>query len=251
MAIQTFNFQPGTAILSPAQYPEKARTDIGIFGPNLSITRGTALGTKTADGKLYAFASGASDGTQYFKALAAYSFVTDANGTAYLKYGSTVSATPDYYTTGQTGLPVFITGIFDPQDLQTAATPTAQVLTFTPTNPTTGDVYTLTYTGPDLSTTAVSFTIGATQTAAAASAGLIAAWNGNATLAAIATATGTSTVILTSVTAGNADSVAASVVGTGTCPKVTTTASAGRAIADIQTGAPGARVLPNGFWDIP
>ena len=126
-----------------------------------------------------------------------------------------------------------------------------EVDTFTPANPTTGDVYTLTLTSGGLQTTAANFTIGATQTATAASAGLIAAWNANPTLAAVATASGTATVILTGVNVGSTFSVAGSVVGTGTISKVTTTPAFGRNLADILPGAPGLRILqPEGYWQV-
>lgn len=129
---------------------------------------------------------------------------------------------------------------------------TAQVLTFTPTTVTTGDVNTITYTYPDGTVGgAASFTVGATQTATAVVTGLIAAWNANAFLKSIATPSGSTTFILTSKVAGNADAITGAVVGTGTIPRVVTTAALGRNLADIQVSCPGARLLHNGFWYIP
>jgi hypothetical protein len=107
------------------------------------------------------------------------------------------------------------------------ATSTAQVNTYTPATVTTGDVNTLTYTAEDGTVTPITFTIGGTQTAAAASAGLIAAWNANTTTAAIATASGTTTVILTAVTAGIPFAVTSSVTGTGTLTRALTTPNKG------------------------
>jgi hypothetical protein len=91
----------------------------------------------------------------------------------------------------------------------------------TPSRPatvTTGDVNTLTYTAEDGTVTPSPSPSAARTTAAAASAGLIAAWNANTTTAAIATASGTSTVILTAVTAGVPFAVASSVTGTARSP---------------------------------
>jgi hypothetical protein len=137
---------------------------------------------------------------------------------------------------------------------------TAEVDTFTPTNPTTGDVYTITITFPDLTTHAVSATVGATQTATAICNLLRTAWAADATAAAYAAATGTTTLILTAlfpgtVTAifpGSSMSLAGTVVGTGTVAKVVTVPVFGRNLSDILPGAPGARVLqPYGYWEIP
>lgn len=192
---------------------------------------------------------GVTDGTGLFVGFSMHDLATDANGKVY--FGSSVTAAAGYRLAPWSTAPIWVKGIFDPQDLQTRTTPTQEVDTFTPANPTTGDVYKLTITNPDASTYTVSATVGSTQTAAAISALLIAAWNADATAAAYATASGTSTVVLTSAVAGNIMNVAGSVTGTGTISKVVTTAANGRAIADILPGCPGARVLHNGFWELP
>lgn len=128
----------------------------------------------------------------------------------------------------------------------------AEVDTFTPAGSiATGDVCTLTITYASSATHPVSFTVGATTTAAAVSAGLIAAWNGDGQAAQLATATGSTTVILTGTIVGNTMSIAGTVVGTGTISKVVTKVAYGQSLADIQASRPGAYLLPNGCWSIP
>jgi hypothetical protein len=250
MATQTFTFSPGTGILTPVEMPQDARQDAAQFGPSLTITRGQALARKTSDNLLYALNTGASDGTQTFVGFAAYSFKTDASSKVFFVTGSDAAAASVFAMPNSTAA-IYTGGTFDPQDLTTKGTPVAELDTFTPGGTiTTGDVNTITYTAPDTTATAISFTVGATATAAAVVTGLIAAWNANATLAALGTAGGTSTFTVTGLTSGNALNLASAVTGVGTLTKAVTTAASGRAIADILGGAPGARVLHNGYWKV-
>jgi hypothetical protein len=238
----------GLNMLQPIQRPEDARQDACKFAASLTITKGQAIGVATATGLGQQLVPGASDGTQNFVGFSMYDFLTDANGKVFFSdsTGATWRSTP--WTTA----PIWVKGIFDPADLKTKATPVAEVDTFTPGGTiTAGDINKLTYTAPDGTVTVISFTVGGTTTAAAVSAGLIAAWNANATTAAVATATGSVTVVLTGVTAGTPFTVASSVTGVGTLTRAATTAASGRAIADVLVGCPGARVLHNGFWEIP
>jgi hypothetical protein len=175
-----------------------------------------------------------------------YSFVTDANGLIYF----TGTTTPSIRGAGWQTAPVWIRGTFHPSDLVTAAL-VAEVDTFTPVNPTTGDIYKLTYTDSALQQTVISVTIGATQTAAAASALLIAAWNANPVTAGVATATGVATVILTATETGKAFSVASSVTGTGTFTRAATTAASGRGLTQVLAAWPGSRLLHNGALLLP
>jgi len=171
-----------------------------------------------------------------------------ASGTATLILTAKTAGQPLNLIAGVTGTGTTALVITTPA----VAAQTAEVDTFTATNPTTGDVYTLTATFPGLQTRAISATVGATQTATAIDALLKAAWNADPILAAYATATGTATLILTGVNPGQTLSVAGTVVGTGTIAKVVTTPAFGRNIADILPGCPGARVLqPSGFWEVP
>jgi hypothetical protein len=101
------------ARLQPAQYPHLAQHNAGVFGPSLTIVAGQALGKKTADGKLYAYADANSDGTQACVGYSIYSFVTDANGQAFIG-GST---TPGEDNPPQTTMPYYWAGVFDTADL--------------------------------------------------------------------------------------------------------------------------------------
>ena len=239
--IETFDI---TQILMPVQHPEDARWDAVTPGPSLTVVRGTFAAQKTSDMKMYALNTGAADGTQLAIGIFMYGFITDANGKIFYGPNAVSSARIGPWST----TPMYITGIFDPNELQTSAAPVAQVLTFTPTTPAVSDVDSLTFNFPSGQTRSVSFTV-TTATAAAVSAGLIAAWNNDPILSSLAVASGTTTVILTSTLAGNSDNITSSVVGTGTLPKVVTTAASGRAITDITGhGLPAARVLQNGYW---
>jgi hypothetical protein len=74
----------------------------------------------------------------------------------------------------------------------------------------------------------ISFTTGGTTMVAAVSAGLVAAWNGNATAAAIATASGGVTnVTLTSLVSGVPMHITSSVTGSGTLTHAVGTANSG------------------------
>jgi len=113
-----------------------------------------------------------------------------------------------------------------------AATAVAEVDTFTPANVEIGDVFTLTITGWDGTTNAVSFTATAT-TVANVTAGLTAAWNASthALCTPITAADNTTTLSLTADTAGDAFSCASTCDGDGapadTFTRAATTASAG------------------------
>jgi hypothetical protein len=189
---------------------------------------------------------GTTDGTQLAKGFNQYAIQTDASGNVYMMTNGT--AGPSYRQTPRGGAPIFVTGTFNPQDLITRGTTVAEVDTFTPTNPTTGDVNTITITYPNLTTYSVSFTVGATQTATAWTTLAVAAWNADPIASLYAAATGTTTLVLTSVNPGNIMALSAAVVGTGTVAKVVTTGALGRNIADVISGIPGIRVLANGNW---
>ena len=345
--IETFDL---TQICQPAQLPGDARQEAVRWGANLTITRGQAIGVKTADGLCYPFAAGsatnevqtvttsgttsagtftieiagtetgpiawnasvanvqtaldaafgasqivaggtinaltltfsganfagapqplviinddrtgstgttvahttpgsvgAADGTEVFKGFAVYSFMTDANGNVF--YGP--AASTSFRTGPWLTSPIWLSGIFNPTDVTTRRSPAAEVDTFTLANVTNGDTYTLTYTDNSGATKAVTYTAGGTDTVATASAGLIALWNADPDLGSIAVASGTTTVILTGTNLGGALKITGSKTGTGTITKAVTTAASGRNFADVQTGVPGARILPNGFWKLP
>jgi hypothetical protein len=100
-------------ILQPKQRPEDARQDAGAFGASLTLAKGTVVGKKTADNKLYAYASGNADGTQNPVGFLMYSIATDASGNIY--YGDSAVATefnPPHETAA-----FWQSGIFDTADL--------------------------------------------------------------------------------------------------------------------------------------
>ena len=124
-----------------------------------------------------------------------------------------------------------------------AAPAIAQVDTFTPGGSiTAGDVDTLTAIDEGGNTVvAITYTAPASPSVAIVAAGLIAAWNSNAAAAAIATATGSSAVVLTAKTAGVPQFVTGSVAGAGTISKASTIANSGpsdlNSVANYSTGA--------------
>jgi hypothetical protein len=276
--IAYLNIAGGSADYFTAGYPTSPIYTGGIFNPNLLYTQPLTATTAVAEVDTITPAGSVTTGDLYSVYNAAGVGVTITVGATQTATGAvtllkaawnanpdalaiaTPSGTATFILTGVTpgktlGLTATAvgTGIVS-LAITTAATTgvVAEVDTFTPTNPTTGDVYTITVTQPSLATTAVSFTVGATQTATATVTGLKAAWNANPSLVAYATASGTATLIFTGANVGQTLSIAGSVVGTGTIPKVVTTPAFGRNIADILPGNPGAHVLqPTGFWAVP
>lgn len=237
-------------MVQPVQCPQDARQDAVRFKASITMTAGQSFGIKTSTGLAEALVPGASDGTQNFCGIVMYDFTTDSSGNAMFN-----GTTANWTNTAHALVPVWVCGIFDPADLKTKATPVAQVDTYTAAGTVTvGDIYTIQYTAPDGTITSVAYTALTSPTASTVAAGLIALWNANSTLAAVATATGTATTILTGVTAGtpfvtvNPAGTASTGAAVGTFTRVATTAASGRALADVLVGAPGARLLHNGFW---
>lgn len=231
MAVQEFRFDPGQ-ILQPVLPTPLGRLEPVAFGASLTVVKGQAMAQKTSDQKLYPLNLAATDGTQTFKGLARQSVATDANGIHYGVFSGSTAA-PTYFGIGAMNTEVYTGGVFDPNDLFTNATgtSTAEVDTITPTNPTTGDLYSVTTAGGDQAL----FTVGATQTAAAVVTGLTNAWNANPVLKALATPSGSGTLILTGKTTGQALNLAAAAVGTGTTALVITTPAVSAQQAEIDT----------------
>lgn len=247
--IQTVEQYDASRILEPAQAPWDAKIEAGRFGPSQTFLAGMAVGQKTSDKLLYPFNPGASDGTQIFAGFAKFDFVTDSNSLCYV--GSSVTAAANIRQSSFTTMPYYQHGIFNPQDVMTKGTVAGEVDTFTPGGTiTTGDVNTISFSGVPGAPTSISFTVGATATAAAVVTGLIAAWKANPILVNLGTPSGTTTFIVTSVNTGTALNLTSSVTGVGTLTKAVTTAASGRAFSDISTSRPSAIVLANGFWDV-
>lgn len=232
MAITEFVFTPGTilqpAIVSPLNVLEPIK-----LGASLNLTRGQCLGRKTSDNFFYPLNPIASDGTQVFGAIIQYSCSTDANNLVYGNYGSG-GGVDSWFSPPQQYGNAFTGGIFDPRDILTApssGTPTAEVDTITPTNPTTGDTYSVF----NAAGQGVEIVVGSTQTATATVTLLAAAWNADPALTAIATTSGTATFILTAVTKGEPLGLKATAVGTGTVALVITTAAVSAVQAEVDT----------------
>jgi hypothetical protein len=112
------------------------------------------------------------------------------------------------------------------------ATAVSQVDTYTPADPNTGDIYFLTYNGFDGADIEVSFTVAGTETVAAVTAGLHAAWTASAASGFATSTDGTTELTLTAITAGSAFNVTPSIFdGSGgsapTLPRVATTKNEG------------------------
>jgi hypothetical protein len=230
MATKEFTFDQ-SQILVPA-LPNAALNRLSpvTYGASLTIAKGQAMARKTSDNKFYPLNLAATDGTQTFAGFAQYACLTDSSGVVYFG-GATAGA--NFYTLPNQYSAIWTGGIFDPTDLVTAATGTAvqEVDTITPTSPTTGDIYSVTLPNGD----GIEVTIGATQTATAATTLLANAWNANPVLKALATTSGTATFILTAVNAGAALNLKSAVVGTGTAPLVITTAAVDAQQKEVDT----------------
>jgi hypothetical protein len=111
MPIQTESYN--AAKLEPIIHPADARTDIGTLGNSLTLTKGTVLGKKTSDSKLYAYASGNSDGTQTAVAILMYDVVTDSSGNHFLGTSTTINS----LNLPTKNTPVYIAGTFSTSDL--------------------------------------------------------------------------------------------------------------------------------------
>lgn len=96
---------------------------------------------------------------------------------------------------------------------------TAEINTMTPGTPTAGDTLSVFST---LANSGIEIVTNSTATATSTTTQLKAAWNGNPLLTAIGTASGTTTFIVTGVTAGQALGITSSATGTGTLTNVVT-----------------------------
>ncbi len=108
----------------------------------------------------------------------------------------------------------------------------SQVDTYTPANPNTGDIYYLTLNGFDGRQIQVSFTVAGTETVAAVTAGLHAAWTASDAATYATSADGTTVLTLTAITSGVGFTVTPSIYdGSGgsapTLSKAATTANGG------------------------
>lgn len=236
MFAQTFRMDVGANTLIPAMIGEGAPALLAPvrYAINFTITRGQALGIKTADLLAYAFNATASDGTQVFAGFAQHSGATDANGIFYLTAAGTSPAI-NYYTTGLEYDNMYTSGIFNPNDLFTApntGTATKEVDTITAAGSiAAGDLYSIILPNGDT----VEYEAQATPTATTVATGLGAAWALNPVANALAAVSGTATLILTAKTAGEALNLAVSVNGVGTIALVITTPAVAATSTEVDT----------------
>ena len=202
MALQEYRFDPSQQLV-PALSDFKSRTAPANYAPSISVLRGQSLGRKTATGKIYPLNRAATDGTHIWCGFAQMSGTTDANGVFYPVFNGTAAGT-NFYGLPQIPAVMWVTGVFNPDELITAAAGTAVAEVDSVTIGGTivaGDVYTIIAGGIGIEASYVA----TTTTQASVVTGLNALWNGNPALAAIGTAAvgGSSNVsTFTAVTAG-------------------------------------------------
>lgn len=101
------------ARLEPVQYPQDARTDAARLGVSLTLAKGTVLGKRTSNNRLYAYNDALTDGTNVACAILVHDVVTDASGNHYLGTTATASA----FNLPQMDTSVYVAGCFDTADL--------------------------------------------------------------------------------------------------------------------------------------
>lgn len=114
----TLVYEHSGAKLEPFINPQDARTFAVQMAANLTVVKGERLGQLTANGKYTNYDDGGAGGAEVAKAIAVYSFVTDASGNVF--YGT------DVPTTGPTADPqptaeVYWKGDFLKSELTAAA----------------------------------------------------------------------------------------------------------------------------------
>lgn len=237
MATNTTRIDPGANILIPSDPNAKALMRAVGVGASLTVTRGQAMAIKTADGRAYPLNVIASDGTQLFAGFSAYSFSSDSTNLIYFQTSGTPVPTP--YTGFASTTPIYISGVFNANDLYTAPTgaPVAEIDTATPAGTiTAADDFIIDIpnsgAGPDTQVifTAVSGSVTPTNIVT----GLKAAWAANPIASALATPTGTATLILTAKTAGEPMNLVTYCEGVGTFVNVVTAGTAGQQ-AEVDT----------------
>lgn len=244
---QIFRFDPGANILVPALPGPNNLLAPVKFGANLTLPAGLSLGIVTATNLGAPFNKDASDGSQNWAGFNQQAGVTDNNGIFYNYTGSSGAA--QYYSTGIEAGTMYTSGVFDPFKVATAVAGSvvAEVDTITPGGTITqGDINVITLPNG----TEIQFTTGSTTTATAVVTGLKAAWAANPEAVALATTSGTTTLILTAVTPGSALNLATSVIGVGTLVKVITTPAGYGAQGEVDTFTPGGTVTTGDVWTL-
>jgi hypothetical protein len=99
MATTPVNVYPNQGLM-PLYAPHLARQHHMAVGVSLTVAKGTVMGIKTADGKLYPYASANVDGTQNPSNISTYDIVTDGSGNVTIgggDYGAVRKTAPMYY----------------------------------------------------------------------------------------------------------------------------------------------------------
>jgi len=99
--------------LEPAVYPQDARIDAAILGVSLTLGKGTVLGKRTSDNKLYAYDDTKTDGTNVACGILVYDTKTDASGNHYLGTDAVASTT----NLPHRDCSVYVAGCFDTTEL--------------------------------------------------------------------------------------------------------------------------------------
>lgn len=102
--------------IQPAMDPHDARWSAVRVAPSLTLAAGTVLGKKTADGLMYAYVTGAADGTDVAAGILKHDIKTDANGRVFLISGSTAAVETETIKSQQTAV-MYYAGTFDPADV--------------------------------------------------------------------------------------------------------------------------------------
>lgn len=199
MAIQEFRFDSSQQLV-PALPDQPSRTVPVALAPSISVIRGQALARKTSTGKFYGLNRAATDGTQTFAGFAQMSGTTDSTGTFWPVFSGTAGQST-FYGLAQSYTNMWVQGVFDPNQLTTAASGTAVAEIDTVTIGGTvavGDYYSIQAAGVGGVEYNANVATGASVTTALAEL-----WNANPNLFAIAVASPSSNVsTYTAVTPG-------------------------------------------------
>jgi hypothetical protein len=230
---QAFRFDPGANILIPALPDPSNQLAPAKFGANLTLPKGQSLAVKTSDGNVYPFNRSATDGTQNWCAFNQVAGATDANGIFYRVVGQS-GGVSNFDAGSETGA-MYTGGVFNPSDVFTSATgsPVAEVDTITPAGTiTAADNFVIEIPGGNnVNFVAVSGSVTPTNIVT----GLKASWNADPVAAALATASGTATLILTAKASGEPMGLTSYVEGVGTAALVITTPSVAGQTAEVDT----------------
>lgn len=100
--------------LQPFSYPERAGITSCRFGASLTLAKGTVVGTKTADGLVYAYSGAATNGLAVALGITKFAIQTDASGNVYLGDQGTNATS---LNVPQKDAAVYFAGVFDITEL--------------------------------------------------------------------------------------------------------------------------------------